>query len=49
MDLCFLLDAFPQITWSTGSRLRLETGETAYRFPITVLSTYTPSIAPEEE
>lgn len=47
VELAFLLDSLPQLVWDNGSRFRLESGESGYRFPITVLVTYSP--APEEE
>lgn len=43
MDLVFALDHMESIAWTTANRVRLSTGESAYRLPITYLATYHPT------
>lgn len=42
LELLPALDEMPDLYWSDAEKQRLETGETAYRLPVTLISRYTP-------
>jgi hypothetical protein len=42
LELLPALDQMPELFWSDAEKVRLETGETAYRLPVTFISSYLP-------
>lgn len=49
MDLLPALDTLSDLYWDRAEKVRLNTGETAYRLPVVHLSTYTPTPTPEPD